>query len=99
MRGDRVIAQTFREMVGDALGETAGVDKDERGAVLPYQLGHTPVDFFPHLVGSNRAKFAGRYLDREIDLALMADLHDERIRAVAAGEKMGDEFNGLLRGG
>ena len=34
MRQDGVLAQSLRKMMRHALGQTAGVDEDQRGAVL-----------------------------------------------------------------
>src|SRR6267378_4483612 len=56
------------------------------------------VDFVPHFVGSHRAKLAGGNFDGQVELTPMTYLHDHGIGATRAGEKMGHEFDGLLRG-
>ena len=55
--------------MGDALDETAGIDEDERGAMLQCELLKALVDFVPHFVGGNRAKLAGGEFDGEIERA------------------------------
>ncbi len=58
-------------------------------------------DLGPHGGRGDGAEFVGRHLDGKIERAALADLHDlrARTRGVRAGEEVGDEFDGILRGG
>ena len=99
MRSDGVAAETFGKVMSDALREAAGVDEDESGTMLADEFGNTIVNFIPQFMRGNGAEFAGGDFDGEIDFALMTDLDDFRSAASGTGEEMGDELNGLLRGG
>ena len=54
------VAEPLAERVGDALGQPAGVDEDERGPVLPGQLGEPVVDLGPQLVRRHRRELVPR---------------------------------------
>ncbi len=99
MRGYGIAAEAFGEVVGDAFGQAAGIDEDERGGMLCGELGEAIVDFAPHFVGSDGAELAGRYFDGEIHFAAMADLHDCGVVAFRASQEMSDRLNRFLRGG
>ena len=99
MRGHRIFSQAFREMMRHSFREAARVYKNERRAMLPNQLGDAVVNLVPHFMRGDRAKFARRNFDGQIERALMPDLHDHRIGTAAAREKMCDQLDWLLRGG
>src|ERR1700722_13796636 len=99
MRGNRFLSQPFAKMMRHALRETPGVDKNKRRAMLGGQGGEAIVDFAPHFVGGDGAKLTSWNLDGQIEFAPMTYLHDHGIRPSRAAEKMGDEFDRLLRRG
>ena len=59
VRGDHVVAEPLAELVREPLGEPAGVDEHERGAVLAHELGD-PVEHVVHLLGRGRPPRARR---------------------------------------
>ena len=79
----------------DALGHLAGVDEDERGAVVADEVGHPVVDLLPLLVGADGVERGGGDLDGEVEVAPVADV-DEGAVAVAADEEPRDFLEGLL---
>ncbi len=97
MRGHGVTSEAFGEIVGNALGQAAGIDEDERGGMLIGELRKAIVDFAPHFIGGDRAELAGRYFDGDIHLAAMADLDNGGIVAVGPGQEMRDGLDRLLR--
>ena len=56
VRGNLVGADDFAEIGGDALGHAAGVDEDERSAVLLNQFAEALVNFGPDFVGHDGFK-------------------------------------------
>ncbi len=76
MGRDQVVANALAQVHGEALGETAGVDEDQRRAVLHGQFGEAVVDLAPHFIAGDGAEFRRRDLDGEIELAAMADVDD-----------------------
>src|ERR1700680_2977187 len=99
MGGNRVLPQPLTKMMRHALRETPRVDKNQRRAMLRGQRGDAIVDFAPHFVGRDGAELASRNFNGQIEYAPVAYLHDHRIGPSRAAEKMGDEFDGLLRRG
>ena len=65
--------------------------------MLLRKLGNTVVELVPHFVAGHGAEQRGGNLDGEVQLALVTDVDDHWIRSAAAGEKMRDLFDGLLR--
>ena len=57
------------------------------------------VDLVPKFIAGNGPKLLTRDFDRQVHLALMADIDDHRIRTMIAGKKMGHGFDRFLRGG
>ena len=83
VRGDDVVAEPLAELVGQALGEPAGVHEHERGVVLAHELGD-PVEHVVHLLGrGDRLELAVGQLEREVEVALVAGVDDRRQRTVA----------------
>ena len=76
MRGDDVRARAFRQLVRHALGEPARIHRDERGAVRLDQRDKPIVDFLPDLVGHHRFERRAWHLDGEVDVPLVALVHD-----------------------
>ena len=74
--GDRLLAEALGELLGGSLGEGAGVDEDEGGAVLTHKLGEPVVDVGELLPGGNGLKVAGGRLDVELDVALVTPVDD-----------------------
>ena len=104
MRGDGLFAETVGELARDALGHAPGVDEHERGAVLRDELGQAGVDFRPHFLRHHRLERRSRNLQAQIAPALMSRINDRDLRGGLAvlrraGEKMGDRFDRILRGG
>src|SRR5580693_4702282 len=98
MRCDVVRPELFCQMVRDSLRQSPRVYEDQRRAMLFDEFYQTVVDLVPHFIGRDGPELAGRNFDSEIELSLVADVDDHRIRPSAAGEKMRDFFNRLLRG-
>src|SRR5260370_32365521 len=61
VRGHGITSEAFGEIVGNALGQAAGIDEDERGGMLIGELRKAIVDFAPHFFGGDRAELAARY--------------------------------------
>src|SRR3954453_10331386 len=97
MCSDGIFAQPLGQVECDALGEFARVDEDQGGAVLQNELCDAAVDLVPHLVRSDGSERDSRDLDGEIELALVTDVYDHRVRTAAAGKEMRDLLDGLLR--
>src|SRR5208282_2817363 len=85
------------------LRQSTSVYENQRGAMLFDKFDQAVVNLVPHFVGGDGAELTGRNFNREIELALVADIHNDRIRpSVArkssAGEEMRHFFDRLLRG-
>ena len=70
------IVQALFEVVGHAFRQPSGVDEDQRGAVLPHEVGHPVVDVAPDRVRRHRPQLVLRHLHRQVHLAAMADVDD-----------------------
>src|SRR5580658_3211771 len=66
--------------------------------MLLNERGDALVDLVPHFVGGDGAEFAGGDFDGEIEAAALCDFDDDGRGPFAAGEKLTDEFDGLLGG-
>ena len=75
--GDAFFAETVAQVVGDALGQGAGVHKDEGGVVLDDEVGEAVVDVVPLLTGGDGLEVGGWGLDGEIEVALVAEVHGD----------------------
>ena len=99
-----LLAEALRELVRDALREPPRVHEHEGRTVLRDQLGDAIVDLAPLLGRRDRPELAPRHLDREVDVALVAEVDDRAVRravgvdALAADEELGDLLDRPLRG-
>jgi len=91
--GDMLGAKTLRELVRHAFGEAPRVHRDERGAMRADQPDEPLVDFLPHLVRHDRLERRARHLHRQVELALVALVHDLTGRR---SQKLRDLVDGLL---
>ena len=95
--GHDVVAEALAELVREPLGQPAGVDEHERGAVLRDQRGDA-VEHVAHLLGRrDRLELALGQLEREVEVALVAGVDDRGQRAVA-DEQPADRLDRPLRG-
>src|SRR5580704_5387445 len=99
MRGNRILSQPLAKMMSHALRETPRVDKNQRRAMLPGQRGDALVDFVPHFVGSHGAQLASRNFDGQIEFTPVTYFDHHWSGPSGAAEKMGDQFDRLLRRG
>ena len=89
------IVQALFEVVGDAFRQPSGVDEDQRGVVLPHEVGHAVVDVAPDRIRRHRPQLVLRHLHRQVHLAPMADVDDP---ASGRGPKKArDRLDGSLR--
>ena len=97
MRLDVLLSQSFGELMSDALGQFAGVDKNQRAAMLVDELHQPLVDLRPMLVGTNGLELHPRHFDAQIHIAKMADVHDARHLGGCSHQKLGQFLHRLLR--
>ena len=100
MRGDVVFANPLAQLMRDPLRQPPGVDEDQRGAMLLDQFHQAVVNLVPHLVGGDRAQLAGRDFHREIELALVSDIHDrpeQAVRCRSESERLLRSASGLRK--
>ena len=98
VRGDDVVAQALAELVREPLGQAAGVDEHERGAVLADERGDA-VEHVAHLLGRrDRLELAVGQLEREVEVALVAGVDDRAGSGPVADEQAGDGLDRALRG-
>ena len=101
--GDAFLAEAVAQVVGDALGEGAGVDEDEGGVVLDDQVGESVVDVVPLLAGGDGFEVGGGRLDAEVKIPLMTQVDSDAgagvSRLVGSGEEGGQFLDGALGGG
>ena len=64
--------------------------------MLSDELDNAVINLVPHLIGSDCAQSAGRNFDRKIELSLVSNVHNHRIGAIIAGEKVCNLFNRFL---
>ena len=86
------------QIVRNPLGQSACVDKHQRGTMGLHQFGDSIVDIRPNRVGGDGSQFIFGDLHAEVHLATMADVHNDRTRP-PAGQKLRDGLNRTLRGG
>jgi len=80
-----VLADPLPEIMSHALGEPAGVGKDENGPVLRGKSLEPVVDLSPHLVGGDGGQLLVRRLDGNFPRADVPDRHDGARRLAALG--------------
>ena len=93
-----VVAEALAELVGQAFGQPAGVDEHQRGAVLGDQGGDAVEHVGQLLRRGHRLQLAVGQLESQVDVALMADIHDGRKRALA-DQEAADGLDRALGGG
>src|SRR6266496_5912863 len=81
-----------------ALDEAASVHEDQRRPVGTGQLGDPVIDLAPLLVGADRAQLVPQYLDRQIQIAPLADVDDGGQGTVRADEQSRRRLDGPHRG-
>ena len=92
------IVQALFKVVGHAFRQPSGVDEDQRGAVLPHEVGHPVVDVAPDRVRRHCSQFVLGHRHRQVHLAAMADVDDPAAHRSGRGEELCDGFNGSLGG-
>ena len=80
-------------MMRNPLRKAARVHKNERGAILFDESRNARVNFFPHLVGSDRAEFACRDFHGEINFAALRNVHKDGLRPAVSNQKLADQFH------
>ena len=70
--GDVVLAQTLRELMRYAFGQTPRVDEDQGRFVGAYEPGEAVVDVAPLLTGSDGLEVRRRHFYLQVEVALVA---------------------------
>ena len=100
--GDHVVAEPLAQLVGQPLGQPAGVDEHDGRAVAGDVLGD-PVEHVAHLGGRcHRLELAVGELDGDVERPPVPGVDDRAVRpAVGAGagadQERGDHLDRLLR--
>ena len=95
--GHHVVAQALPELVGQALGQPAGVDEHQRGAVLAHQPGDA-VEHVGQLLGrGHRLQLALGQLQGHVQVPLMAHV-DHRGQGPVPDQQPPDRLDGALGG-
>ena len=98
--GDAFLAETVAQVVGDALGQGAGVYEHQRGVVLDDEIGEAVVDVVPLLAGGDGFEVGGGRLNREIQIPLVTEVNGDAGAGiplfVGAGEERGQLLDGSL---
>ena len=97
--GDMFFAERLGQRPRHPLRHAARIDEHERGAVRLDEDAEPLVDLGPDLAGHHRSERRLRQLQREVALALMADIDDGafvRPVVVAAGEEAGHGLDRAL---
>ena len=103
--GDVLLADPLGQVVGDALGQTARVDEDQRRAVAGDERGEAVVDLGPLLVRRDGRHLGVGQLDAEVEVALVAAVDDDAAGAVVLrgtlrpDQEARDLVDRALRGG
>src|SRR5258706_2605284 len=97
MRRDRILSEQNRQMMRNALREAARVHKNEGRAILFHEACNARVNFFPHLIGSYRPKFARGNFNSEINLPALRNVHKNGLWPAIAHEELPNELHRLLR--
>jgi len=102
MSGHVLFAQSFAQLMRDALGQPSRIHEPSVERCAFTNLHDALVNLIPHFVRGDGAQFGRRNLDAKIELALVANVDDHRLGArilwiSIAREKMRNLFNRLLR--
>ena len=84
--------------MGDALGQLARVDEDQRAAMLVDELHQPLVDLGPVLVRAHGLQLPRRHLDGQVHVAEVADVHHGGRRRLGPDQEPGEFIERLLRG-
>ena len=76
MRGYVLVAEALGEREGDSFYQPAGVDEDQRRAMVLRVGGELVEDLFPHGGGGDGAELVAGHFDGEVEFAALADLND-----------------------
>jgi hypothetical protein len=106
VRGDPIFPETLPQLVGHAFGHPSRIHEHDRGSVLLHVLGYEIQDLRHLLRGSDRTELVVGELKGQIEVALMADVHDRaarraiRIGSVRTGadQQPGNGVDRSLRG-
>ena len=85
VRGDVFLAQQLAEVARGALGHAPGVDEHQRGRVLVDELGDACVHQLPLRIRHHRVQRHRRQFQRQVALAHVADIDDDREKGVTVG--------------
>ena len=96
--GDMFFAEAVRQLPGDALRHSAGVDEDERGAMLLRQRRDPFVDLRPDFRRHHGFERRRRDFQGEVAAADVPGVDDLAIRRPCADEKARHGLDRLLRG-
>ena len=96
VRSNVLFTHAFGKIVCYPLHQPAGIDKHQSGAVLMHKFRNPVVHFVPHFVRRDRPELRSRHLDRDIELPLVADIHNHRVRTVVSSQKVRDFFDWFL---
>ena len=94
----RLLAQAFRQVVGHAFCQTAGVHEDQGGTMTAGKGGEPVIDLFPHFIRGNCSQFAVRNLNSQIERTAVAHVHDRGFWPAGAHQEASHQFNRLLGG-
>ena len=79
MRSHIVLAEAFRKMARDPLGEPPRIDEHESGAVLAREFGKPVVNLRPDLAGHHRFEGGSGQFQGQITFSLVAAVDDDAI--------------------
>ena len=97
--GHRFLAKPFGQSMRHPLGEPPGVHEDQCRAVALDMRGQPLVDLRPLLGRTDGRQFAGRHIEREVEFADVAGVHDPARRTTRphAAEETRDPLHRSLR--
>src|SRR5262245_64866169 len=86
MGGDLALAEPLAQEMRDPLGHASGVHEDQGRAVRSYVSRDAVQDLAPLLVGRHGLQLAVRQLDRQVEIAAVAEV-DDAARRLALGPR------------
>ena len=101
MGGDGALAETLGQLAGDPFRHPAGVDENQRRAVLLDEFRQAGVDLGPDLARHHRLEWRIGHFHTQVAAAMMPgvdgrDLGGGPAVSSCAGEEMGDHVNRIL---
>src|SRR4051794_31102661 len=97
MRADIFFPDALGQIMREPFDEPPGIDEHQGRTMRLRKLDDTVVNLIPHLIAGNGPEQGCGNFNRKIELALVTDINNDRIGPSAAGEKMRNIFNRLLR--